>query len=171
MDFNKIKRLVLAAMFLAMALILPFVTGNNIELGKMICPMHLPVMLCGFICGPVWGIAVGAVAPILRYAVFGAPLLNVALCMTFELAVYGGVCGFMHKIFNKSFKLIIPSLLIAMVCGRIASGIANYFIMDGKFALDVFIKGSVLISLPGMVVQIILVPPIVMLVYKVIKRM
>ena len=63
---NKILRLVFAAMFLALAYVMPFLTGQIPEIGSMLCPMHIPVLLCGFICGWPWGLLVGLIAPLLR---------------------------------------------------------------------------------------------------------
>ena len=70
---DNLRRLTYAAACLALALLLPMVTGNIPEIGNMLCPMHLPVLLCGFLCGGPWGVAVGAVAPILRSLIFGRP--------------------------------------------------------------------------------------------------
>ena len=68
-----LKKLVTSSLFLALALVMPFMTGQIPEIGSMLCPMHLPVLLCGFICGWGWGLAVGAVAPILRSLLFFMP--------------------------------------------------------------------------------------------------
>ena len=46
-----LKNLTLAAMFLAAGLVLPFVTGQIPQIGSMLLPMHLPVLLCGLVCG------------------------------------------------------------------------------------------------------------------------
>ena len=69
------KKLVLSALFLAIALVLPFLTGQIPEIGSMLCPMHIPVLLCGFFCGWQYGLAVGFVAPLLRSFLFGVPYL------------------------------------------------------------------------------------------------
>ena len=78
-------------MYLAIALALPFITGQIPEIGAMLCPMHIPALLCGFLCGWPWGAAVGFIAPLLRGALFGMPVLfPTGTAMAFELAVYGG---------------------------------------------------------------------------------
>ena len=90
-------KMVLAALFLALAYIMPFLTGQIPEVGAMLCPLHIPVLLCGFICGWPWGLAVGFVAPLLRSLILGMPpMFPTAICMAFELAVYGGVAGFLQ---------------------------------------------------------------------------
>ena len=76
-------------MCLALALILPLITGQIRTVGNMLCPMHIPVLLCGFICGPVWGLAIGFAAPFLRILCFGMPaLFPNAVGMAFELAAF-----------------------------------------------------------------------------------
>ena len=66
MTKNKLLKLILSALFLAFAYVLPFLTGSNQLLGRMFLPMHIPVLLCGFICGWYWGLSVGFIAPLLR---------------------------------------------------------------------------------------------------------
>ena len=81
---NQIFKMVLAAMFLALSYVMPFLTGQIPEIGSMLCPMHIPVLLCGFICGWPWGLVVGFVAPLLRSLTLGMPpLFPKAFCMAF----------------------------------------------------------------------------------------
>jgi len=102
MKRNSIFKMVLAAMFLAMAYVLPFFTGQIPQIGSMLCPMHIPVLLCGFLCGWPWGLAVGFFAPLLRSAILGMPpFFPTAVCMAFELATYGAVSGLIYKRFSK----------------------------------------------------------------------
>jgi len=69
-------RLTLAALFVALGLVLPFLTGQIPEIGSMLLPMHLPALLCGFVCGWPCGLAVGFVMPLLRSLIFGMPPLS-----------------------------------------------------------------------------------------------
>ena len=99
---NYINKLVLSAMFLALAYVLPFFTGQVPEIGNMLCPMHIPVILCGYICGGPWGLAVGFVAPLLRSLTIGMPVLfPKAVSMACELAVYGILSGVLYRLFPK----------------------------------------------------------------------
>lgn len=162
---NTIKSLTLSAMFLAMAFLLPFLTGQIPQIGSMLCPMHIPVLLCGFFCGGPWGLAVGAIAPILRSAILGMPpMFPTAICMTFELAAYGLIAGWLYRILPKKKIYVYVSLLTAMVIGRIVWGAAMFFCMGldpAAFGLEAFFAASVLNALPGIVLQIILIPIIV----------
>lgn len=166
-NHSKLLRMVLAALFLAIAYVLPFLTGQIPEIGAMLCPMHLPVLLCGFICGWPWGLAVGFIAPLFRSLILGMPpLFPKALCMAFELAAYGGMTGLMHKLLPRKKPYIYCSLLIAMLAGRLVWGLAMFIcvgISGGSFTLSAFLAGAVTNAIPGILVQIILVPVLVML--------
>ncbi len=170
MKNNKITKMVLSALFLAIAYVLPFFTGQIPEIGAMLCPMHIPVLLCGFICGWPWGILVGLIAPLLRSVALGMPpMFPTAICMAFELMVYGGVSGILHKVFPKKKVYIFLSLVIAMILGRIVWGGAMYICMGikgGAFTLSAFFAGAVANAIPGIILQIILIPAIIILLQK-----
>lgn len=95
----QIRKLTYSALYLAIALVLPFLTGQIPEIGSMLCPMHIPALLCGFVCGWPWGLAVGFVSPLLRSLLFGMPTAYTAVAMAFELAAYGAVSGILYRIF------------------------------------------------------------------------
>ena len=164
---NKLLRMILAALFLALAYVLPFLTGQIPEIGAMLCPMHLPVLLCGFICGGPWGLVVGAVAPLLRSLTLGMPpLFPTAVCMAFELATYGAVSGFMHGLLPRKKPYIYCSLLAAMILGRLVWGAAMFLslgVSGGSFSFAAFLAGAVTGAIPGIILQMILVPILVML--------
>ncbi len=166
-NHNKLLKMILAALFLALAYVMPFITGQIPEIGAMLCPMHLPVLLCGFICGPVWGGIVGITAPLLRSFTLGMPpLFPTAVCMAFELAAYGVIAGVMHRILPQKKPFIYCSLLTAMIAGRLVWGAAMFLCMNatgGSFPFAAFLAGAVTNAIPGILVQIILVPMLVML--------
>lgn len=164
---RKLLKTVLAALFLALAYVMPFLTGQIPEIGSMLCPMHLPVLLCGFICGPVWGLVVGSFAPLLRSMLTGGfpPMFPTALCMAFELATYGAVAGWMHRMLPRKKPFIYCSLITAMILGRIVWGLVMFICLgaNGGFTFAAFIAGAFTGAVPGIVLQIILVPILVML--------
>lgn len=172
----RIRRMVLAALLLALGLVLPFVTGQIPEVGNMLLPMHLPVLICGLVCGWKWGAAVGFVLPILRSMLFQMPPLlptmrtGGALCMAFELMTYGLVAGLLYDWLKKYRWGLIVSLLGAMLAGRIVWALASMVIYrifaDFPFTFQLFLAGGFLSAWPGMILQIILVPLLVRLLEK-----
>ena len=168
------RKLTLSAMFLAIAFVLPFFTGQIQQIGSMLCPMHIPVLLCGFFCGAPWGMMVGFTAPILRSMVLGMPpMFPVALCMAFELGTYGFVAGFLHIRLPKKKWYVYVSLLCSMVLGRVVWGIMMFACMGfdtSLFGWTAFISGAITTAIPGILLQIILIPIIVITLEKVIKQ-
>ena len=168
---QKLLTLVLTAMFFALGYLLPYATGQIKEIGKMLCPMHLPVLLCGFVCGPVWGLAVGAVLPLLRSLTTSMPpLFPSALCMAFELAAYGLLAGIFRRALPKKKGFIYVSLVASMLLGRLVWGLAMFIftgIAGTEFSFAAFIAGAFTGSIPGIIAQIVLIPPIVMIVERV----
>ncbi len=157
----KIKKLVWAAFFLALGLILPFFTGQIQEIGNKLLPMHIPVLLCGFVCGWKYGLLVGFIVPLFRSVLFGMPVLSNAFTMAFELATYGAVTGLMYHYFAKSKLKIYISLFTAMIAGRIVWGIVSvliYGVKGAAFSWQIFIGSALLNAIPGIIAQIILIP-------------
>lgn len=160
-----VRKLVFSALCLALAYVLPFLTGQLQSFGNALCPMHIPVLLCGFICGWPWGLAVGMIAPLLRSVTLGMPPMILAISMAFELAVYGAVSGYLyHKLPKKKIN-IYYALIAAMIAGRIVWGIVKFAIAgfsSTAFPLSAFLAGAVTSALPGIAIQIIFIPIIVM---------
>ena len=166
---NRIRKIVLAGLMMALGIVLPFVTGQIPQIGSMLLPMHIPVLLCGFICGWKYGLVVGAVVPLLRSMMFGMPPMMTAIAMAFELAVYGCVTGFLYKkLPGKKVKLYI-SLISAMILGRIVWGMVSlviYGVTNAVFTWQIFIGGALLNAIPGIILQLIVVPILVMAIEK-----
>ena len=167
---STVLKLVLSALFLALALVLPFLTGQIPEIGSMLCPMHLPVLLAGFVCGGPLAAVVGFAAPLLRFLMFGMPpIYPVGIAMAFELLTYGLISGVMysHVFKKKTIVSVYASLLTAMVAGRVVWGIVRLVLAGmagdaGAFTFAAFLSGAITTALPGILVQVILIPVIVL---------
>lgn len=163
---KNLKKLIYAAICLALCMVLPLLTGQIPQIGSALSPMHIPVLLCGFICGWPWGLAVGFIAPLLRFVIFGMPpLFPTGVAMAFELAAYGAVSGLLYKLLPKKIPNIYVTLICAMVCGRIVWGIVRFILagLSGSaFPMSAFIAGAVTNAIPGIVLHIVLIPLIVM---------
>ena len=153
-------------MLLAMCLLLPFLTGQIPEIGRMLSPMHIPVLISGFVCGPVYALFVGLIAPTLRFFLFKMPpLFPVGIAMTFELATYGLVSGLLYKMLPKKTISIYISLIVAMIVGRLVWGIAMFVLAVGfgvNFSWEIFLSSTVLTAIPALVLHIAIIPVIVL---------
>jgi len=162
---NNIKRLVVAGVLLALCMVLPFLTGQIPQIGNAISPMHIPVLLCGFACGWPYGLIVGFIAPLLRYAVFGSPpIFPIGVAMAFELAVYGLMTGILYKLLPKKVPYIYVALISSMLIGRAVWGLARFVIaglQNSEFTFDMFLAGAFINAVPGIIIHIVLIPLIV----------
>ena len=160
-----VYKLTYAAICLAMAFVLPFVTGNIPEFGNMLCPMHLPVLLCGFLCGWQWGAAVGFVAPLLRSLILmRPPLYPTAIAMAFELAVYGLLAGLLYLLLSERRGRIYIALVGSMLGGRIVGGLVQTILLGfGKegYTSSIFFTEYFVKAWPGILLQLILIPVVV----------
>lgn len=166
---NPIRDLVFAAVCLALCMALPFLTGQIPQIGSALSPMHIPVLLAGFLCGPWWALAVGAVAPLLRHVTLGMPPLITAIAMSFELAGYGLFSGLLYAKLPKKTVNIYVSLIAAMLLGRVVWGAAMLVISGvtgSAFTWTAFLAGALLNAIPGIIVHILLIPVVVMALQK-----
>jgi len=171
-----VRKLTSAAVCLALCMVLPFLTGQIPEIGSALSPMHIPVLLAGFVCGPWWALAVGATAPMLRFALFGMPPpFPTGAAMSFELAAYGLACGLLYRYLPKKTSSIYLSLITAMLLGRIVWGCAMMAILNASgsaFTWAAFLAGAFTNAVPGIILHIVLIPLLVMALQRagVIKR-
>lgn len=168
MKKQSLKNMVLAAMFLGLGLVLPFLTGQIKWIGNMLLPMHIPVLLCGLICGWQYGLVIGFLLPVMRSMLFGMPpLYPTAVSMSFELAAYGFIIGFLYSHSRwQCVKSLYRCMIIAMLSGRIVWGIAQVLLLglgDNGFTVHAFVSGAFLNAIPGIILQLILIPSIMVL--------
>ena len=166
----QIRKLTYSALFLALAMVLPFVTGQIPQIGSMLSPMHIPVLLCGFLCGWPWGLAVGVIAPMLRSVIFGMPaMFPGAVAMTFELATYGAVSGLLYKMLPRRKSSVYITIVTAMLLGRIVWGIARLILagLSGQsFTWALFMAGAFTNAFPGIILHLVLIPLLVIVLEK-----
>lgn len=158
-----IQNLVLSAMFLALGIVLPFFTGQIPQIGSMLLPMHLPVLLCGLICGWQYGGLIGFLLPPLRYVLFGMPpIFPSGIAMAFEMAAYGMIAGFLYR--RSRWQCVIAlyrSLIAAMIGGRLVWGTVRALlsgVASQAFTWQMFLSGAFLTALPGIVLQLVFIP-------------
>lgn len=173
---NNTKKLVISAMLLALGYILPFLTGQIKEIGNMLLPMHIPVMLAGLLLGARYGAAIGFILPITRSLIFTMPAMYPnAVAMAFELAAYGLVAGIMMSMLRR-FGGIVPiyvSLVTSMLAGRAVWGGAMTLLVrqtESAFTVSAFLAGAFVNAVPGIIIQLVIIPPIVYACHKVFGK-
>lgn len=160
---NKVKKLAVAAMLFAVGMVLPFFIGQIPAIGKLLLPMHIPVLLCGFIVGWQYGALTGFLLPIVRGLVFGMPpLYPNAIAMAFEMAAYGFVSGYLYSHARwQCTKMLYISLVTAMLAGRLVWAFAEVILLGiggNTFTWEMFAAGAFLNAIPGIIVQLVLIP-------------
>ena len=164
-DVKQMKKLVTAALCLALCLVLPFLTANNMALGNMLSLMHIPVLLCGLVCSWHYGLLVGFMAPLLRSFLLGAPPLMIAVPMAFELAVYGLVAGLLYPLFRGKKAGIYMALIPALICGRVSAAVVKFAMLGlgylQAFTLSQFVQSYLVIQWPAILLQLTLIPLVV----------
>lgn len=162
-----VKKLVIASLMLALAMLLPQIFGRIQALGTKFLPMHIPVLLCGFICGVRLGAICGALAPLLCSVIFGMPpMYPMAVAMAFELCAYGASAGVVKYIYKnaklkRNIVYLYISLVAVMLSGRVVYGVVMIFIMLSKsqgYSFEVFLSSAFLSAIPGIILQLILIP-------------
>lgn len=156
-----VRGTVLTALFVAIGLVLPKIFHMVPNFGSIFLPMHLPVLLCGLTVGAPYGFVCGIVTVCLSMAINGMPpVFPIGVCMIAELAAYGLTSG----LFYKMFKKVYPALVLSMLAGRIVNGVAMAMAMGmaGRaYTMQAFVAGAFVTALPGIVIQLIVIPPIV----------
>ncbi len=166
MKNKNIKKLSLAAMFLALGIILPFFTGQIPQIGSALLPMHIPVFLCAFICGYKYATPIAFILPLFRTFVFGVPnFYPESISIAFELAVYAFTSGLIYEKLNKkNIVSIYKSLVISMILGRVARIVIQLSLLgiaETPFTLGTLLTGIVIRGIPGIVLQMIIIPLII----------
>ena len=169
MNRTVLRKSILAATLFAIGIVLPLLTGQIKEIGDSLLPMHLPVLLCGALCGWQYGAFVGFLLPFTRSLIFTMPpIYPNAVWMAFELFAYGLTFGIFYSILKKRGVIgIYTSLIGAMLSGRVVWGIAKAILLGvaGKsFGISAFVAGAFVDSLLGIVIQILLIPILVRIV-------
>ncbi|MBQ6035825.1 MAG: ECF transporter S component [Lachnospiraceae bacterium] len=173
-DTLRLKKLVIAAVLIALGLVLPFLTGQIQSIARFISPMHIPALIAGLTLGPVFGGAVGFITPLLRSVLFGMPaaIIPTALAMAFELCTYGVITGILYKQFLKVPALkkashlpaILIAMIIAMILGRCVGGAAQAIMLNlnGKgYSFEAFVASYFTGTALGALIHIIVVPAVV----------
>mgnify|MGYP001098057148 FL=1 len=161
---SNVKKSIITAVCIALCYVIPLMFHGIQNAGSIFCPMHIPVFICGLICGWQYGLLCGIAGPALSSALSGMPPVAILPSMMVELAVYGTVAGLMMKLVRtkSTYADLYISLIVAIVCGRVLAGLAKALIFArGSYSMSAWIAGSIVTSWPGTVIQLVFIPTIV----------
>lgn len=159
-----VKRSIITAICIALCVVLPMAFHGIENAGSVICPMHIPVLLCGLVCGWPFGLLCGLAGPVMAMLLTGMPPLAYLPPMLVELAVYGLVAGLLMQVIRTRhlYADLYLSLILAMLAGRVVAGTARaLFFAAGSYSMGLWIGSYFVTSLPGTVLQLVLIPSIV----------
>ncbi len=167
----KTKRLVITALHIALSLILPMAFHAIPNAGGIFLPMHIPVLLCGLTCGFSYGLVCGVCAPLLSSLLTGMPPAAILPAMLCELAVYGAVSALLLRHTGAGAKgmagRVYLALVGAMLAGRVVNGALNALIFRaGEYSLQIWLTASFIRALPGVIIQLLLIPAILLALQK-----
>ncbi len=151
------RQITLTALFITLGVVFPIVFHQFALAGRVFLPMHIPVILAGILVGPLGGLIVGLVCPTLSFFLTGMPPPYAVPLMSLELPIYGLSIG----ILIRWIRLPILSLLISMILGRVAFGLGLFILgqfLSLPYGLEAFVKVSVIAGLPGIAIQLVLIP-------------
>lgn len=160
---NPIKRMTMAAVCAALCVVLPIAFHSIPDAGSVFLPMHIPVLICGMICGWPYGLLCGLMGPVLSSALTGMPPVAYLPAMMVECGTYGLVSGLMLKAIRtkSTYADLYIALVTAMLAGRIVSGIAKALIFTPGMAMSAWVAASFVTALPGIVIQLVFLPSVV----------
>lgn len=161
---SNVKKSIITAVCIALCYVIPLMFHGIQNAGNIFCPMHIPVFICGLICGWQYGMLCGIAGPALSSALSGMPPVAILPSMMVELAAYGTAAGLMMKLVRtkSTYADLYISLIVAIVCGRVLAGLAKALIFArGSYSMSAWIAGSVVTSWPGTVIQLVFIPTIV----------
>ncbi|MBQ1263898.1 MAG: ECF transporter S component [Oscillospiraceae bacterium] len=158
------KNMIRAALCAALCVVLPMAFHAIPNAGSVILPMHIPVLLCGLICGWPWGFLCGLIGPALSSLLTGMPPAAILPAMMVECCTYGLVAGIMIALVKTKHRManLYISLVTAMIVGRIVAGAAKALIFAvGEFGFAMWATSYFVTGLPGIIIQLALLPLVV----------
>ncbi len=168
MHMSHVKRLTLSAVCVALCVALPIAFHSIPNAGSVFLPMHIPVLICGMICGWPYGFLCGLMGPLLSSALTGMPPIPFLPAMMVECGVYGLVSGLVLKYVHtrRTYPDLYIALVTAMIAGRVVSGIAKALIFTPGLSLTAWITASFVTALPGILIQLVFLPGVVLTLMK-----
>lgn len=163
-EMSSVKKSIICAVCIALCYILPLLFHGIQNAGSIFCPMHIPVFICGLICGWHYGLLCGLAGPAISSALTGMPPIAYMPTMMVELAIYGVVAGLMMRYVRtkNTYVDLYLSLIVAMILGRIGAGIVRALIFTrGAYSIAMWVSGYLITCWPGVLIQFVFIPTII----------
>ena len=163
-EMSVVKKSIITAVCIALCYVVPLLFHGVQNAGRVFLPMHLPVFLCGLICGWPYGLLCGLAGPALSSLLTSMPPAAMLPSMMLELAVYGCVSGLMMRFIRtkNTYADLYISLIAALLCGRVVAGLLQALIFSkGAYSMTAWVSGYVVTSWPGTLIQLVLLPSVV----------
>lgn len=160
---NSVKTLTMTAVCIALCVVLPIAFHSIPNAGSVFLPMHIPVLICGMICGWPYGFLCGLMGPLLSSAITGMPPIAMLPSMMVECGTYGLVSGLVLRFLRtkSTYGDLYIALVTAMLAGRVVSGIAKALIFTPGLAMSAWVTASFVTALPGILIQLVFLPSVV----------
>lgn len=165
-----VKQVTLCAACIALCYVFP-IAFHALGLGYTFSPMHIPVLLCGLVCGAGYGCFCGLAGPVLSSVLSGMPSATGLISMVPELMIYGFVSGLVMKLIRtKNLYLdLYIALVAAMLLGRVAGGVASaiFYMGTGEaYSIAIWATSYFVGAVPGIITHLILIPLLVITLMK-----
>ena len=164
-----LKKSIITSLFIALCVVIPLAFHAIPDGGKIFCPMHIPVLICGLMLGWLPGLICGLCGPLLSFLLTGMPVAANLLPMMIEGAVYGAVSGILAKAVRTPYIYcnLYISLVAAQIAGRVIGGLSRALIFSfGQYSLKIWATSYFVTTIPGLIAQLALIPSIVFALYK-----
>lgn len=163
-----VKRTVLAALCVAFCVVLPMAFHAIPNSGSVFLPMHIPVLICGLVCGWPYGFLCGLMGPALSSLLTMMPPAAMLPSMMVECGTYGMVSGLVLRYVRtgKTTPDLYIALISAMLAGRVAAGVSKALIFSPGITMSAWIASSFVTALPGIILQLVAIPLLVSLLTK-----
>lgn len=160
---SSIRNMTMAAVCVALCVVLPIAFHSIPDAGTVFLPMHIPVLICGMTCGWPYGLLCGLMGPLISSALTGMPPIAILPAMMVECGTYGLVSGLMLKVVRtqRTYADLYIAQIMAMLAGRVVSGIAKALIFSPGMALSAWVTASFVTAIPGILIQLIFLPSVV----------
>lgn len=163
-SLSSVKKACICSICAALCCVLPL-AFHAVGLGAAFSPLHLPVLLCALLCGPVYGGFCGLAGAVVSCLLTSMPSPFQLIYMIPEVCTYGVIAGWLSGRVHTGRVLpdLWLSLIPAMLLGRVVGGAVQavlYLSTAREYSLALWAGGYLAGTLPGAALQLAVLPPL-----------